>query len=842
MLKPAETPKLKLELPELTTSSVAHPDTWNPTHQTLLNNDAALHGHILENEQELAAVRESLGARLSELEAGSAIDTQHALELDWLYRKDKFYVEIWRPGFTLTEPISQDVITAIQGDDSLDLSSTEGIQQGDHYVLNVEGEVPLIVKITAVLSQSRVRISQDLPAQYSGGQIIKTTFAIDPLAGALCQPNDVWLSRMISLGSSGALIVRRTLNSAAVKFYWRTASTDWQESIWVTRRQVIGNSGFADYEYSIPADGDIWLRIDVSGEPVTIKHIIALGQATGHGGFVNDQARPATPAMSTPSNGSVDVSITPTLSLSGFSSVVGNRLGASKFQLATDEDFANVDYETDWLPLSLSVSLTRGVVTPGATHFVRGKVKDAAGLESDWSTPVQFTVSANISHVVTPSVLSPGAGALNVDDSPTVLLSAFQSDGGDPLTHQTTEIQIKKISGSWSSPTWASGELGSVVSYRVPDGVLQPKTSYAIRARYRATSGAWSEWSNENSFTTREWFISDAIGVAMVPEGSRYVLKHIDEYGRLLEEGSLPKSYFDNHPVFGGIQDVLIEGNHMVKIPRYWYRRAKLTVVPYLNPVDSWVISPIARIGYTLHPAFKKYHPGLRKYSDGTSPFFVAKYLSSLEYAQPTWGVTSRPGREPLVNSGTQWSTLRNGFTGGWGWTNYFDLACIQMLFAIEHASFDCQEITGSANYDGSNLTVDHPSAQKASYRGIIGLWGGVEQMLDGGLSGDNGSGNNLHIGNTTSDRSTFAMWLSPSIGYPVEFLDGAPHWDATFTANPNTLTSDPAFASVPSEVRFSSGAQVLYSFGGPANKAGLWSVNATNTANFAARLTKHDV
>ncbi|WP_460745367.1 hypothetical protein, partial [Microvirgula curvata] len=45
-LTPSDAPALTTSLPALTTDSVAHPDTWNPTHQALLDNDAYLNATL----------------------------------------------------------------------------------------------------------------------------------------------------------------------------------------------------------------------------------------------------------------------------------------------------------------------------------------------------------------------------------------------------------------------------------------------------------------------------------------------------------------------------------------------------------------------------------------------------------------------------------------------------------------------------------------------------------------------------------------------------------------------------------------------------------------------------
>lgn len=80
-ITPSINPQYSGQLDELTTNSVAHPDTWNPTHQKLLNNDAYLKARsdASANElQEARAGKASVGARISELAGSVAGQSEEA--------------------------------------------------------------------------------------------------------------------------------------------------------------------------------------------------------------------------------------------------------------------------------------------------------------------------------------------------------------------------------------------------------------------------------------------------------------------------------------------------------------------------------------------------------------------------------------------------------------------------------------------------------------------------------------------------------------------------------------------------------------------------------------------
>lgn len=89
-ITPSNNPAFSNTLDALTTSSVAHPDTWNPTHEKLLNNDA-----YLKKEQEKAATelqgarggKASVGERLNQMEqavAGQSEDAENMKTLAML--------------------------------------------------------------------------------------------------------------------------------------------------------------------------------------------------------------------------------------------------------------------------------------------------------------------------------------------------------------------------------------------------------------------------------------------------------------------------------------------------------------------------------------------------------------------------------------------------------------------------------------------------------------------------------------------------------------------------------------------------------------------------------------
>ena len=851
-LIPNEAPKLSKDLPALTPSSVAHPDTWNPVHQALLDSVSYLG---LEAEQKDVLIS-SLGSRLDDVEASSSVAIERAVKADWALRDNRIHHELWAPSFTLIDADAVGITDAVAGDDSIDVTSTAQIKRGEYYVLSVEGEsiagdeedggidtegcARELVQCVAILSDSRIRISKNLTRNFKGGELSRCSLNIVGASYAEGVDGDIWLSKKINIGASasgGAVVIRRTLNSTDVTLYYQDAETsEWSERKWSHRRQG-GDipAGFADYEYSLPMRGDGNLRAEVSGGEVTIRHIVIVSAPTGLGGFVNPEMRPSAPQIATPAAGEIDVTETPTISIENYDSPGGTPQQSLRLQLSINENFSPVLYDTGNLPAGLSYSLGENIIPEGTEVWVRPKVGDAAGLESDWGAASSFTTMSTYSYVRAPVVVSPTNSAVDVLETPRIITDAFSIVGEDITPDQVAaQYQIRELTGSWDAPLWDSGRDEENLTYiDTPSGVIKAgRKRYAIRSRKEDAVLGWSEWGAEIRITSKDVF-ANIVGVALVEagkNGGEFV--HIDGEGTpIISTGS----FFDNHPVWGGIVDVSIDGQSMVKVPKFYKKHGYVTLPDGEEPVPCWWISDQPADGFELYPAFFKNGQEIDQ-------FYIGKYQASMDGAK----LSSKPGVNPTVSrSITQFiadAKARNtgGVEGFMLWSLY-QWSAIQWLYLVENKTMDSQAKTGQGRVNASSAAnVDASDVAQATYRGIVGLWGNVRQYMDGLKTG----GGSIHVW----DRQGYQKWVNTgkkrtaaagSI-YPVTFMkskgsiDGD-DYDFTDHFIGDTGPTSNTNATAPDYQYFSEASEYFPHVGGDWNQAavaGLWCVYVFNSAS----------
>lgn len=329
-----------------------------------------------------------------------------------------------------------------------------------------------------------------------------------------------------------------------------------------------------------------------------------------------------------------------------------------------------------------------------------------------------YTEDAEI--IKTPSIVSPEDGS-EVGETPTIILSDFDS-GTFNDTHVETEVIFYDLDMEVLRVVRkATGDLNQIDT---PSGIFEESKSYYVTARQRGALYGWSHMSGAIRLDTKDRFAL-IYGVALVAEGGNGgTLVHLNETGDVI---SLNKGDFDAHPVWGSIEDVRIDDQYMIKIPKFYVKYEERIVPPAVSPLPCWYISDELVDGFELYPAF---------YSDGAEidQIYIGKYQASLASGK----LRSVPGVLPVVSrSITQFKSYaeaRNvsGVTGFMLWSLY-QWSAIQWLYLVENATFNSQENTGQGRVNASSAAnVDAADVAQATYRGMVGLWGNVRQWMDG--------------------------------------------------------------------------------------------------------------
>ena len=780
----------------------AIPSLWNTRYQEIDGNFANLDQRQTSTENEIAGARAGRPALAETINAiimqvggisgtlsglASPASVQNAVGLDWLYRNRRIAFELFAPGYNLQNHLGVSVTSGIMGDDSLDVADTGGVNVGEDYLLS-DATTTALVRITAIHSGTRLRLAANLSRNWgAGARLSGSTLVARPAGGVDGAIGGQWVSRALNLGednTSRAVIIRRSLNAGAARLHFRDAhTTAWTERAWSVRRAGGGTSGvpegFADDEYIVPMRGDGYLRLVVDGEPMVIKHIVALGGVTGLSGHVNPLMRPHAPTISGPANGATNVIETPTLTAANYVSPAGNAFATAQFQISTSSTFASILLDSGERS-AMTFSVPAGVLAVNTTFFVRARVTDVAGLVSDWSSGTSFTTRATYAFVNTPSVITPTNNQAEIPEQPTLQSSAFATTGGAD-THASSQWQIRLAGNTWATPLHDSGASTTArTSYTVPVGVLVAgQTQYVMRVRHTGTSLGASEWSSDIAFTTQQQF-AQIIGIVKTASGGGAgAWQRVDgNFNNITTTAAT----FNNHPTFAGVVEQTIDAQTMIRVPRFFLRTG---IVPSGAHAGRrfWMVSDQPVAGFSVHPAFMRAGVEITQY-------WVGKFqgtndggtrLGSVAAALPLVSIDF-PTMQARANA------RNTGGVTGFGLWSIYQLSAIQVLALIEMGGSDSQTLIGQGHVAGTGaLVTNHTTVAQATWRGIVGLWGNVWQMVDGLQT--NASSQYLiwdRNGNMTYQNTGLT---APATGFPVTMAtaSGANHDLATVFAAATT-------------------------------------------------------
>ena len=168
-------------------------------------------------------------------------------------------------------------------------------------------------------------------------------------------------------------------------------------------------------------------------------------------------------------------------------------------------------------------------------------------------------------------------------------------------------------------------------------------------------------------------------------------------------------SYFDDKAPWKNIKTETIDGQVMVKIPKFYVKYGTVSGRP------TWWVSDVAATGFEVHPAF------LRKGQE-MSCFYIGAYASTAGANNGTTKATSVAGNSVVS---VQWQNLVKCCAArgtGWHCVNIYEHMAIALLMLIEMGGPDMQTLLGTGTEVNYGATSNNGS--KSNWRGIYSLWG----------------------------------------------------------------------------------------------------------------------
>jgi hypothetical protein len=262
----------------------------------------------------------------------------------------------------------------------------------------------------------------------------------------------------------------------------------------------------------------------------------------------------------------------------------------------------------------------------------------------------------------------------------------------------------------------------------------------------------------------------------------------------------------------------------MMKVPKYYLKTGTVPSGAYAGK-RYWMVSDQPVAGFSVHPAFMNAGAQIDQ-------FWVGKYQGTNDGGTKLGSVA---GLTPLVSIDfpTMQARATNRNTGGvtgFGLWNIYQLSAIQTLALIEMGGSDSQALIGQGHvYGSSALATDNATVAQATWRGIVGLWGNVWQMVDG-LQTDASSKYKIWDKNGNKTYQTTSL-TAPASNYPVTMATATgTDYDLATVFAPETTNATGTYG----DFFWQSANCVAYHGGnwGSGANAGLFFLNVTNAAS----------
>ena len=330
-------------------------------------------------------------------------------------------------------------------------------------------------------------------------------------------------------GDGSVVLTAAFTNSGIVTGFYHTETAIYADD--PVRGKILYAVHYASDGSYIAAGGSSYLIEDVT------NYIVVIGNAVNVQAVINNMVVLATkvditdhnedpeaheelfkrqatgiPAILNPANGASSIGETPIFIFGAFvPTLAGTSEQAIQVQVDLIEgDFSNPLHDSGYLTtIAGGYEMPRGILNPTESYKVRTRRRLNSGLISPWSEVVFFTTRNIFNYVERPANLEPVNNAAGVQECPLLKSGPFSVAGAEPDTLAGIQFRVRL----GNDVLHLSPELGAVLEYLIPAGLLLVSTDYVFECRHKGTLLSWSEWSAATGFRTVAAFITgdDAI-------------------------------------------------------------------------------------------------------------------------------------------------------------------------------------------------------------------------------------------------------------------------------------------------------------------------------------------
>ncbi|TIH12740.1 hypothetical protein D0S45_17370 [Marinifilum sp. JC120] len=215
-----------------------------------------------------------------------------------------------------------------------------------------------------------------------------------------------------------------------------------------------------------------------------------------------------TPEILFPLNDAENIGETPIYRFRQFAPVF-NGTSEEAIQVQVDLEtgtFANPVHDSGFLTtIAKGYEQPAGMLQAGRTKYkIRYRRRLNTGQISEWSEVVVFETRDIFNYVARAVNVSPSTGATGVMECPKLISGPFAVVGDTADVHEATQYRMRV----GDTVLHLSPELGAVIEYDFPAGLLLVSGDYVWEVRYKGAALGWSEWSSATSFHTAAAFIT----------------------------------------------------------------------------------------------------------------------------------------------------------------------------------------------------------------------------------------------------------------------------------------------------------------------------------------------